>query len=352
MGSGQKPEDFVGETFNNGKLKVIGISDYTVDRGRAVFKVTCTECSKDKELFPEGYFNVVKSSLLAGSIPCGCSKTTKWEDWQYLILSRRAGEGRFIVHGFAEKFKGSKTKLNLECLKDGHRWSTAISNIIYRGQGCSKCAFAKNKKVRAVPQPLAEDNCTRLCNDVGYTFLGFIEKYENCYSKLRYICPHHGEQIVTYRGFVTRGSRCLHCYREISCFYGWYPERADEQDYLYILNFNDQFIKVGRSFNLEERISNLKKPSVSGIKNIDKIYIFTGTHRDVYKEEQYILNHLRCLGLSYITNWSNETFESSSLLEINKTVKTLPLKLVAEALAEQEKEKVSGKENNSEKDSN
>ena len=50
----QKPEDFIGETFNNGKLEVVGIHG---KQGRAItFKVICTECSKDPELFPDGYF--------------------------------------------------------------------------------------------------------------------------------------------------------------------------------------------------------------------------------------------------------------------------------------------------------
>ena len=49
---------------------------------------------------------------------------------------------------------------------------------------------------------------------------------------------------------------------------GFYPERAEEQDFLYVLNFDDKFIKVGRSFDVDERIKDLKKPSVSGIKNI------------------------------------------------------------------------------------
>ena len=88
------------------------------------------ECSKDKELFPDGYFVSQKCNLKQGKNPCGCSKKPEWEDWQYIIITRRAAKGRFIVHGFAEEYRGAHTKLNLECLKDGYKWITSIDKII------------------------------------------------------------------------------------------------------------------------------------------------------------------------------------------------------------------------------
>ena len=94
----EKLEDFIGETFNDGKLEVIGIADETGKNGRKLFKVTCTECSKDPELFPNGYFVSYKDDLKRNKKPCGCSKKPNWKCWQYLILARRAGEKKgFIV---------------------------------------------------------------------------------------------------------------------------------------------------------------------------------------------------------------------------------------------------------------
>lgn len=89
----KKPEDFVGEIFNNGKLRVIGIHGKG-NRYQTLYRVTCTECSKDPELFPEGYFISTKGNLLKGQIPCGCAKSPRWEGWQWLIRARRAAEGR------------------------------------------------------------------------------------------------------------------------------------------------------------------------------------------------------------------------------------------------------------------
>ena len=60
---GQKAEDFIGWKSPDGKLEVIGIAEETCKNGRKLFKVTCTECSKDKELFPDGYFVSTKSNF-------------------------------------------------------------------------------------------------------------------------------------------------------------------------------------------------------------------------------------------------------------------------------------------------
>jgi hypothetical protein len=108
----EKSEDFIGWKSEDGKLEVIGIHGKT--KGRiSIFKVTCTECYRDSELFPDGYFVSLKGHLLNGEKPCGCSKIPKWNKDQFLILARRAAKERFIVHGFAEEFHGQKTKLNL-----------------------------------------------------------------------------------------------------------------------------------------------------------------------------------------------------------------------------------------------
>ena len=140
----QKPEDFIGETFNEGRLEVIGIAGKD-NRGLTLFKVTCIECSKDKELFPDGYFVSTKWNLKNGKKPCGCSDRPVWEDWQFLILASRVAKDRFIVHDFAEPFKNVSTKLNLECLKDGYKWTANINSVMV-GHGCPMCVLATQNR--------------------------------------------------------------------------------------------------------------------------------------------------------------------------------------------------------------
>ena len=62
----QKAEDFIGWKSPDGKLEVVGIAG---KQGKiTTFKVTCTECSKDKALFPDGYFISTKGNLVSGKL--------------------------------------------------------------------------------------------------------------------------------------------------------------------------------------------------------------------------------------------------------------------------------------------
>ena len=52
-----------------------------------------------------------------------------------------------------------------------------------------------------------------ICEEMGYKLLSSEDEYENCYTKLRFICPKHGEQAVSYAKFSS-GQRCPLCGRE------------------------------------------------------------------------------------------------------------------------------------------
>lgn len=200
----QKAEDFIGWKSPDGKLEVVGIVGK--HGTAATFKVTCTECSKDPELFPDGYFVSLKGSLIKGQKPCGCSKKPEWCDWQYLIIARRAVKDRFIVHGFSEEFHGNTTKLNLECLKDGHKWTARINDIINGGKGCPKCAG-----VYRPTEQEALQKCIDICKEMDYDVVGFPNGYKNQRSRFEYICKIHGKHQVRYTNFVNTGSRCSGC---------------------------------------------------------------------------------------------------------------------------------------------
>lgn len=312
----QKSEDFIGWKSPDGNLEVIGI--FGKQKSNTLFKVTCTECSKDKELFPEGYFISTKRHLLNGSKPCGCSSKPKLEGWQCLILAKRIGSGRFIVHGFTEKFKGVHTRLKLECVVDNCLWYPTISNIT-SGTGCPECGRVKRK----TPHHIVIEKCKELCHDKGYTYIGFPNGHVNQNSRFEYKCPKHGIRNVSYSSFTTRNSGCLACTRELGNGNGYYPERKDEQDFLYVLDFNGKFIKVGRSFDVDDRIKDLKKPTQSGMKSIVKLRIFTATHQEIYDLEQELHNELRERNFQYYVDWSTECFENDSLFVLNKLLDTI-----------------------------
>lgn len=306
-------EDFIGWKSPDGKLEVIGIIEKSKN---TTFKVTCTECSKDKELFPDGYFVSTKGNLVKGKKPCGCSMY-KWEDWQYVILARRAAKDRFIVHGLAEEFHGNTTKLNLECLKDRYKWTTSITIVINSGSGCPKCS----NKYKPTEQE-ALQKCIDICKEMNYDIVGFVDGYKNAKSRFEYNCKIHGKQNVCYESFVNGGRRCGGCAKdkrkESGNGNGYFPERKDEQDFLYVLNFDNKFVKVGRSFDVDERIKDLRVPSMSGVRNIKKLRTFTATHQEVYNLEQELHGELRSRNFQHYVNWSKECFENDCQFILNK----------------------------------
>lgn len=232
----QKPEDFIGWKSEDGKLEVVGVFEHTKGKP-AKFKVTCTKCSKDPELFPEGYFVSTKGDLIKGNKPCGCSKIPKWKPFQFLILARRAGEKKdFIVHGF-EEFKGAYTKLDLECLKDGYKWTAIIHSIINKGSGCPKCRDTSASEQKKTPNHIALQNCISICKEMDYDVIGFVDGYKGTHkTRFEYNCKIHGKQNVSHHDFVNTGSRCKGCTK-----YGY---STSKQGTLYVY----QWIKDGHSF--------------------------------------------------------------------------------------------------------
>ncbi|QDB74103.1 hypothetical protein HWC26_gp190 [Aeromonas phage 2L372X] len=313
----EKPEDLIGWKSLDGRLEVVGI--HGKQGTNALFKVTCTECSKDKELFPDGYFIITKRDLVKGKKPCGCSKKPEWEDWQYLILARRAGEKKgFIVHGFAEEFKNSYTKLNLECLKDGYKWTASINNVINKRRGCSKCKGITLAEQHKTPEHIALQKCGDICKEMNYDVIGFPDCYKNNRSRFEYVCKIHGKQNVSYHNFVNQGTRCGGCAKDLGNGNGYYPERKDEIDFLYVLNFDNKFIKVGRSFDVDERIKGLRTLSKVPKKKIHKLRIFTATHQEIYDYEQELHNELRERNFQHYVDWSTECFENDCQFILNK----------------------------------
>lgn len=114
--------------------------------------------------------------------------------------------------------------------------------------------------------------------------------------------------------FKHQETGCRACYlNEISKerSYGYYPERYQEKDYVYLLTFKD-FIKVGRTFNINRRLKQLK---LKAKEDPTQINIFTGNHELCFNTEQFILEKFK----SYkVVGWSIELLELSVSDEVLK----------------------------------
>lgn len=233
----QKAEDFIGWKSKDGNLEVVEI----IKKCRhTTYKVHCKICSKDKELFPLGYFVSTKSNLIKGQVPCGCSRHPLLNEQQWLTCANRSAKG-FIIHGYAEPYKGQTTKLDCECLIDKHKWSSTLSNIIHKGVGCPKCKANKTSDVFKMPEKDALAKCYEVCEKEGYKPIGFVEEYKtSSKARFEYICPTHGNHIVNYSDFVNQGSKCPSCAK-----HGYNPNKQGSFYIVKWTNSSDSFIKFG-----------------------------------------------------------------------------------------------------------
>ena len=322
----QKPEDFIGWKSPDGKLEVIDIIEKSK---HTKFKVTCTECSKDKELFPDGYFVSTKAHLKSGRKPCGCSNKPKWYDWQFLTLARRAAKDRFIVHGFAEEFKNAHTKLNLECLKDGHKWVASIQKIINAGTGCPKCKGSKVAEQKKTPEHIALQKCINICKEMNYDVVGFVDGYKNNKSLFEYVCKIHGKQNVCYRDFVNYGNRCSGCAE-----YGY---STSKQGTFYVYQWTKDchnFIKFG--ITNQKELARIKKQKRETKYNYKKVWSATFEDGSI---PLYIENYIKNSGIE-IGIMSKEEFSDGFTETTNISNLVVLENLITDALCNLAKNKV------------
>jgi hypothetical protein len=307
------PESFIGWISEDGLLDVVDI--YGKQGKTTTFKVICHKCKEDKELFPLGYFVSTKSNLRSGRKPCGCSARPKWDSKQTLVLLNRKGLNKFKVLSIDEEIVNQRSRLKFECLVDGFKWETSVVCIM-KGSGCPQCAG----NARKTPEE-AYEICRQICAKEGYTTIGFMAGYKNKESRFEYCCPRHDNQNVTYANFVNHGCRCPECYRERMVesgeLFGYYKNRKDEKDFLYVLDFDSKFIKVGRSFNIKRRVGKSELQKLSGFSNIKVVRVFTGNHKEVWDTEQELLALLKEKNLQYSVSWTTETFRNECLTLLN-----------------------------------
>lgn len=121
-----------------GQLKVIGWNGRS--RTHKLYILQCSKCSQDSELFGEGIFISLKSSLIEGQLPCGCARKTNWSLAQYEVLCRRAANSLgFTFNGFEGEWRKGLTKVSMTCPEHGEWTTTSVTSLISGGRGCPKC---------------------------------------------------------------------------------------------------------------------------------------------------------------------------------------------------------------------
>lgn len=127
----------------DGQVIVVGWCGRQGSGGNKYYILKCDKCSKDSELFGDGYFKSTKGNLARGGLPCSCSGKVNWTREQYYVkCSRVCIVKGYTFLGFVGEWKGKYTKIKMSCEKHGEWSSGVIDTLITEGCGCPNCKSA------------------------------------------------------------------------------------------------------------------------------------------------------------------------------------------------------------------
>lgn len=178
---------------------------------------------------------------------------------------------------------------------------TATASDLNRGVKCCRCArgYRWTKEQR-------EYQINKICEDENLKFVGWVGEYKDCKSKFKWLCTNGHKCSSTVNSFINGKCRCKTCFEESGNCNGYYPERTEEKDFLYVMDFLTPY-KVGRSFDVGQRRKDLRnKEGISGLP--EALQTYTATHQVIYDTEQAIHAELRERGFQYHCDWTNECF--------------------------------------------
>lgn len=172
-----------------------------------------------------------------------------------------------------------------------------VSNLL-KGQLCCACnpKYRMNKCETLLMCEITSQMCTT-------TFEDFSEEFKNCNNtSATFSCDKCNFIFKRFVGKWLRGNNsCPLCIQTCNRN-GWYPEKKDDPDTLYVLKFTNGTCKIGRTFNINSRFSSFPE--------IENKTFYTGTHRDVYEVEQKILENLKIRGSRLDLGFTKEGFDT------------------------------------------
>ncbi len=275
-----------------------------------MFVLHCSICSKDKDLYPEGAIVSSKSNLKRGTIPCGCGSRMIWKEWQNLIrVKRRCTILGYKLLGWSGKYRGVTTKCILEDKLTGEIWgSTQVQTLMNFEIKPPKRRYTGNPKEDYIHIQHFRD--TGRYHPASYFLRDNSRSNKQGYHVYwKFTCgmckETHSRHVTSFK------NGHLPC----SCAprFGYSEKLKDNLDQLYIINFNDEFIKIGRSFDTRKRITSLVHTSKYKREFLKILHVFEGTHEVVFNKEQEILDYLDNVGELYYTDFTKETFNIGAL---------------------------------------
>lgn len=118
-----------------------------------------------------------------------------------------ASNNRYQFPNINSEYKNNKCKITAICPKHGE-FKISINKLL-QGQGCKKCAVetSANKKKLSEEELLQR---FRKVHNEKYTYVDLSKVYKNIYSKIKIVCPIHGEFQQTVNDHLS-GCGCPRC---------------------------------------------------------------------------------------------------------------------------------------------
>lgn len=322
-------DEFSGTQFQTPTGSILTVNHIVgKQQRRKLYDVSCSVCSIDKELYPDG-FKLSKPDLTRGRIPCGCSKKPQLSEQQYTIIVKRiCKEKNYKFIEFLGGYKNKNTKVVYECPYHGIQDTTSYDNFANKYNGCRKCAH--HELIESKRNKDYITNVLGICQTENYEFIGYQNGYKNKNSKFDYICKTHNQSFnVSYDSFVNAGCRATCC----NSNYGGF--KRDKPAILYVVKWSNKsrsWIKFGITNHTEtpeirfEQQKEVHHNKTGGVLTYTPLYITEPTDGEIiFQLETTVSNLIQKYGnactKSDMTDGYTETLPLESYSDIMDIIK-------------------------------
>ena len=295
-------------TTSNGSkihiIKILGIAS----TGDKLYEVYCSKCSKDKELFPDVLITR-KTNMLNGSLPCGCSKAPHWSVDQLKVrFARRCRELSVVFVEDVDFEQRSRAIVRFKIKDNDRLYCRSLGNFL----NDNSVKELINKRPPKSSKDKIEKNLKDELAKVSGAFLKFCSDKVITTGYFEWLCKDGHKCRSENRAVVKRGARCGTC-SKLNNSWGFIPSKALDVDLLYVIHFKPlHCIKVGRTIDMDRRLSELIKASGCSLDDIEILKTVKGIHKNIFPLEQRTHKVLRSRGYQSLPlSWTGECFDES-----------------------------------------
>lgn len=178
---------FVSGVYSNNKSKLI------------------LQCNRDLHIWQPTYVSFISNKT---GCPKCCGTIKKSKEEMISSIVRICSNKKYKFLGFADVQVNTKSKFEIQCLKDMHIWQPNYNNFITKNSGCPVCGDTLMRSEESAIKIITE-----ICVEKNYVFNGFVgDSYSGSDVKLFLKCNHcKCEWMPVYYNFTHNNSGCPNC---------------------------------------------------------------------------------------------------------------------------------------------